>query len=156
TEAAATAMDDARTLHALAGIRQAGGDVGRLVSEGEYAAQITNALYGNHHVAMAAVAAGRAIANGHISAQVLLTYGLALQHQGRAEEAILVFRALGDNFPSAAMEQFRLYPHFLVEGGVQRYPAEALAWAAKYAPAVGRPVFTNAQSQGRRLRIGYV
>ena len=150
------AMDDARTLHALAAIGQAGGDIGKLCSDGAYAAQIATTLYGNHHIAMASVASGRAIAGGNISAQSLLTYGLALQHQARAEEAIMVFRALGDNFPSPAMEQFRLYPHFLVEGGIGRYPPEAKAWAAKYAPPLGNPVFPNTSSKGRRLRIGYV
>jgi predicted O-linked N-acetylglucosamine transferase (SPINDLY family) len=102
------------------------------------------------------VAFGRAIANGHQSQAGLLTYALSLQHQGRAEEAIRVFRATLDLYPGPAVHQFLLYPHFLVEDGPRRYAAEARAWAERWAPAVGEPQLRNPPLAGRKLRIGYV
>jgi protein O-GlcNAc transferase len=155
--AAATAMlEEARTLHGLLLAGGMGADVPRLSRDGDYAAGVATQLYAAHHVAAASVVFGRAIAAGHVSQAGLLTYALSLQHQGRAEEAIRVFRAVLELFPSAAVHQFLLYPHFMVEDGPARYAAEARAWAERWAPEAEDPVFEGPPATGRRLRIGYV
>jgi tetratricopeptide (TPR) repeat protein len=106
---AAAAMDDARILHALAQARAMGADVHRCRIDSAYAAEIATRLYAQKLVAMSGVVRGMALSTA-IDAQGLLNYGLALQHQGRAEEACQVFRAAAENFPSAAAHQFLIYP----------------------------------------------
>ena len=154
--AASAALEDARTLHGLLLAKGAGADLNRMQADGDYAAAVGAELYAAHHVAAASVAFGRAVAAGHKSQAGLISYGLSLQHQGRAEEAIAVFRAALELYPSAAVHQFMLYPHFLVENGPARYAAEARAWAARWTPEAEAPIFANSPSAGRRLRIGYV
>jgi predicted O-linked N-acetylglucosamine transferase (SPINDLY family) len=153
---AGAALEEARTLHGLLLARSAGADLTRMQSDGDYAAAFGAQLYTAHHVAAASVVLGRAVAAGHASQAGLVTYGLSLQHQGRAEEAIAVFRAALELYPSAAVHQFLLYPHFLVDNGPARYAAEARAWAARWTPEAEDPVFANPPAAGRRLRVGYV
>ena len=156
-DASATgALDEARTLHAVLLAASLGADAPRLSRDGDYAAEIATRLYMADWVAAAAVVFGRAIAAGHKSQAALLTYGLALQHQARAEEAIGVFRAALQLYPSPGAHQYLLYPHFLVENGPARYAAEARAWAERWAPPAEDPVFANPPLHGRRLRLGYV
>jgi len=155
-EDAGRALEDARTLHGLLAAQRMGVDTRRLGNDGDYAARAARELYAAHHVAMAGVLFGRAIAAGHLSQDALLAFGLALQHQGRAEEAIRVFRAALETYPSAAVHQFMLFPHFHVENGPARYAAEARAWALRWAPEAAAPIFANTPSAGRKLRIGYV
>ncbi len=154
--AAGVALEEARMLHALLLAGAMGADVPRLSRDSEYAAQIAWRLDAADHVAAASVVYGRAVAGGHASENGLLRYALSLQHQGRAEEAIAVFRAMLELYPSAAAHQFLLYPHFLVEDGPARYAAEARAWAKRWAPAAEDPNLDNPPARGRRLRIGYV
>ena len=59
-------------------------------------------------------------------------------------------------YPSAAIDQFGLFPHFMVEDGPSRYAAAARAWAERWAPEAENPVFANPSAEGRRLRVGYV
>ncbi len=136
--------------------RAPGADLARIEADGDYAAAVATQLYAAHHVAAASVIWGRAILAGHKSATGLLSYALSLQHQGRADDAIGVFRAAAGLYPSASVDQFGLFPHFMVENGPARYAAAARAWAERWAPEVENPVFANAPSAGRRLRIGYV
>jgi predicted O-linked N-acetylglucosamine transferase (SPINDLY family) len=154
--AAAATLEEARMLHALLLAGSMGADVPRLSPDGDYAAGIATQLYTAFYPAAASVVFGRAIAAGHLSQAGLLTYGLSLQHQGRAEEAIRAFRAALEVYPGAAIHQFMLYPHFMVADGPARYAAEARAWAERWTPEAENPVFENPPSAGRRLRIGYV
>ncbi len=153
---ASAALEDARLLQGLLFAKSAGADLPRLERDGDYAATVAAQLYTAHHVAAASVIWGRAILAGHKSSGGLLSYALSLQHQGRAEEAIRVFRAAAELYPSAAIDQFGLYPHFMVENGPARYAAAARAWAERWAPEAENPVFANPPADGRRLRIGYV
>jgi protein O-GlcNAc transferase len=154
--AASVALEEARTLHGLLVAGRLGADVPRLSTDGDYAVGIANQIYVADLVATASVVFGRAITAGDTSRLGLLTYAVSLQHQARAEEAIRVFRAALDLYPSAPVHQFGLYPHFMVSEGPRRYAAEARAWAARWAPEVGEPAFAHRPSAGRKLRIGYV
>jgi predicted O-linked N-acetylglucosamine transferase (SPINDLY family) len=154
--AATAALDEARTLQGLLLAKSAGADLARLGADGDYGAHVATQLYAANHVAAASVVFGRAIAAGHVSQAGLLTYALSLQHQGRTEEAIRVFRATLDLYPNPAVHQFMLYPHFMVENGPARYAAEARAWAERWTPEAETPTFANPPTEGRRLRIGYV
>jgi protein O-GlcNAc transferase len=98
---AAEAMDDARILQTLAIARARGADVDRCRADPVYAGDIATQLYGQGQVAMSGVIRALALSGGAIDATGLLSYGLALQHQGRAEEASQVLQALIENFPSA-------------------------------------------------------
>jgi predicted O-linked N-acetylglucosamine transferase (SPINDLY family) len=93
---------------------------------------------------------------GELTSHALLSYGLALQHQGRSEEASLVFRAAVETFPSASLHQFLLYPQLLCENGDARFAAEARAWASLYAPAAPAQVHAGGSRKARTLRVGYV
>jgi predicted O-linked N-acetylglucosamine transferase (SPINDLY family) len=154
--AASAALEEARMLHGLLLAKGAGADLARIQADSDYAAAVGTQLYAAHHVAAASVIFGRAVMAGHQSQAGLLTYALSLQHQGRAEEAIRVFRATAELYPNPAVDQFGLVPHFMVENGRARYAAAARAWAERWAPEIGDPEFTNPPSAGRRLRIGYV
>jgi predicted O-linked N-acetylglucosamine transferase (SPINDLY family) len=154
--AAMAALEEARLLHAFLLAGKMGAETRRLGQDGDYAAMIATKLYAAHHVAMASAVFGRAVAAGHTAQSGLLAYALSLQHQGRAEEAIRVFRATLELYPSPAVHQFLLYPHFLVENGPARYAAEARAWADRWAPPGEAPAFANGPAEGRPLRIGYV
>ena len=154
--AATAALEEARLLQGLLLAKASGADLARIETDGDYAAAVATQLYAAHLIAAASVIWGRAILAGHRSAEGLLSYALSLQHQGRAEEAIGVFRAAAELYPSAAVEQFGLFPHFMVENGPARYSAAARAWAERWTPEAENPVFANPPSEGRRLRIGYV
>ncbi|MDQ0462675.1 putative O-linked N-acetylglucosamine transferase (SPINDLY family) [Caulobacter ginsengisoli] len=149
-------LDAARRGHGLAVAREWGADVEKARTDGDYAANIATQLYQGDRPALSAVLWDLAVAAGHRSLTGAVAQGLALQHTGRAEEAIAVFRDVVETWPSSRAHQFLLYPHFMVEDGPRRYAAEARAWAKIYAPELGEPVFDNPPLAGRRLRIGYV
>jgi len=156
TDAAAVALDDARLLHAIGLMRDMGADVVRMSQSADVAVEVANALYRERHVAMASVAFGMALNQGERRRDTLLSYGLALQHQGRAEGAIQVFRAAADLYPSPAVHQFLLFAHFHARDGIARHAAEARRWADLYTVSAPEPAFANRPAAGRRLRIGYV
>jgi predicted O-linked N-acetylglucosamine transferase (SPINDLY family) len=151
-----TDLEDARILHALAFARTLGADIVRCQSDGDYAAEVAARLYANHFVAVSSAVWAMRLSCGTLTAHVLLSYGLALQHQGRSEEASLVFRAAAETFPSASLHQFLLYPQLLCENGDARFATEARAWASLYAPATPAPVQANTGRNASKLRIGYV
>jgi predicted O-linked N-acetylglucosamine transferase (SPINDLY family) len=155
TEAAAM-LDDARILQALALARGLGVDLGRSRVDPDYAANVAAALYAQNQVTAASVLWGMAIRSGRTDAQTLVNYGLALQHQGRAEEAITVFRAAVEVSPIPVVHQFLLFPQLFCDGGEDRHAKEARAWAALHAPETSAPMRRNPPRAGRRLRIGYV
>ena len=148
---ASAALEEARMLHGLLLAKSAGADLARIQADGDYAAAVATQLYAAHHVAAASVIFGRAVMAGHQSQTGLLTYALSLQHQGRAEEAIRVFRATAGLYPNPAVDQFGLFPHFMVENGPARYAAAARAWAKRWTPVAENPVFSNPPCAGRRL-----
>jgi protein O-GlcNAc transferase len=149
-------LDEARDIHGQAIAKAWGADLDKAQADGDYAAGVATQLYQGHHVALSSVMWEMAVAAGHRGANSLLQYGLSLQHQGRAEEAITVFREVTETWPSSVAHQFLLYPHFMVEDGPRRYAAEARRWASQYAPQSGEPSFAYPPSAGRKLRIGYV
>jgi protein O-GlcNAc transferase len=149
-------LDDARLMHAIAVMRGAGADVMRVRDDPDYAVMIAGQLYNQRHVATASVAYGMAVAKDHVSQAALLSFGLSLQHQGRAEEAIRLFAAAADLYPTPSVAQFQLYPHFMVDNGVERHAAAARRWAANYAPPRATAPLTNSRDPDRTLRIGYV
>ncbi|HEX3888845.1 MAG TPA: hypothetical protein VHW05_15230 [Phenylobacterium sp.] len=153
---ALTALDDARILHTLAVAKTMGADTARCQTDAAYAFQVGRELYAQNIVAMSGVIQGLALAAGQVDAQRLLGYGLALQHQGRPEEASQVFRAAMENFPSAPLHQFLIYPQLLCDDGDARHLAEARAWAALYAPPAFAGPLANPDRVGRKLKVGYV
>ncbi|HEY5008389.1 MAG TPA: tetratricopeptide repeat protein, partial [Caulobacteraceae bacterium] len=152
---AAAAMEDARILHALAQARAMGADIARCQIDPAYAADIAVRLYAQKLVAMSGVVCGMALSST-IDAQGLLNYGLALQHQGRVDEACEVFRAAADTFPQAATDQFLIYPQMFCDGGDARHFAAAREWTGAYARATAAVPHANPGRNGRKLRIGYV
>jgi protein O-GlcNAc transferase len=154
--AAAAALDDARLLHAIGLMRQMGADVTRIAQHADAAVDVANQLYRQRYVATASVAYGMALQGGERRLEPLLSYGLSLQHQGRAEEAIQVFRAAAELYPGPATQQFLLFAHFYAKEGVPRHAAEARRWAVQHTVPLPQPMFANGPSAGRRLRVGYV
>lgn len=152
----AAMLDDARLTHGVAVMRAAGADVARMRDDPQYAVQVAGRLYAQRYVACASVAYGMAIARDHVSQEILLSFGLSLMHQGRAEEAIRLFSAAAEMYPGASCAQFALYPHFMVENGVERHAAAARRWASMYALPRGEAKLANSPDPARRLRIGYV
>jgi protein O-GlcNAc transferase len=150
------ALDDARVLYAAEAMRGADVDLARCQSDPAYAIEIANVFYGASMVAIASTICSLAAAAGPMPLPALLSYGLSLHHQGRAEEAIAVFRLAADNTDDAGFAEFLLPAHFPAENGVQRHAAEARRWADRYAVSRPEPAFDNPSADGRRLRIGYV
>lgn len=154
--AAEQTMSDARTLHTLAVARERGADIARLRSDADYAYAIGVQLYGQGQVAMASVVWGMAITAGRADAQVFANYALSLQHQGRAEEASGVYRAVAEEFDSPALRQFLIYAQLFCQDRDARHFAEARAWAERYARFPPPAPHANRPLAGRRLRVGYV
>ena len=157
-DAARQVLDEARTLHAVATLREAGADMARFQTDKGYCAQIGLQLYAQKRMAAASVCLGRSLDVEKLSAQGLLSYGLSLQHQGRMDEAIDVFSLAAETFPTAEVHEFLLYPLFHAQDRLARVSEEARRWgelhAAPLTPA--KPVFGNERTAKRRLRIGYV
>jgi predicted O-linked N-acetylglucosamine transferase (SPINDLY family) len=153
---AAAALDGARLLHTLAVAQTLGADPVRCQASAAYAHQIADELYSQNAVAMSGVIRGLGLSAGEVDANRLLSYGLALQHQGRPEEASQVFRVMTETFPSAPLRQFLIYPQLLCDDGDSRHHAEARAWAKLHAPAVFAGPLTNPDRTDRKLKIGYV
>ena len=109
---------------------------------------------------MSAVVRRMALAGGGLDATSLLSYGLALQHQGRLDEACQVFAAASEAAPSPAVDQFQILPHLLSDNGEARHSAAARAWARRHAPARPPPPHHNPDRAGpapaHRLRRALV
>lgn len=155
---AAGILEEARTLHALAVLKQLGGDVARTRTDRAYSAQIGHQLYANKYMASASHCLGAALDFDNLDPNLMLSYGLSLQHQGRIPEAVNVFTAAAEVFKNPAVHQFLLYPLFYVDDRMARVSAESRKWGELYAPDPGGPPprFANARNADRRLRIGYV
>jgi tetratricopeptide (TPR) repeat protein len=155
-DGAARAMEDARILHALpllAGLDQ---DPIRCRTDPVHAANIAMGLYASSLVAISGVVRALSLSAGHVDADGLLNYGLALQHQGRPEEAREVFKMTAEKAPVAEIAQFVLFPTLFCDDGEARFTQETKAWVDRYVPKVPAPRLSNPPAAGRRLRIGYV
>jgi predicted O-linked N-acetylglucosamine transferase (SPINDLY family) len=150
------AMDDARTLHALATARDMGVDPLRCQQDPDYADIIATETYGRNLVAISGVFRSMSLSARGVDATGLLGYALAMQHQGRVEEACQLFALAADNFPSAALDQFQIFPQLFCDNGQARHAAAAGNWVAKYARPVPSGPHANPERAGRKLRIGYV
>jgi predicted O-linked N-acetylglucosamine transferase (SPINDLY family) len=157
-EAAFTALEEARTLHAVAAIRAAGADMDRFQTDKTYCAQIGMQLYAAKRMAEASVALGRSLDFENLNSQLMLSYGLSLQHQGRMDEAIDVFSAAADIFKHPEIHEFLLYPLFHAQDRLRRVSEEARRWGDLYAAPVtpAKVAFGNERTLKRRLRIGYI
>jgi len=157
-DAARQAMEEARTLQSVAIIRAAGADMARFQTDKAYCAQIGHQLYAAKHMGPASVALGRALDFDNLDPQLMLSYGLSLQHQGRMDEATAVFSAAADIFPQAEVHEFLLYPLFHAQDRMTRVSQEARRWGELHAAPVtpAKVAFGNERTAERRLRIGYV
>lgn len=157
-DAARQALDEARTLHAVATIRGAGADMDRFQTDKGYCAQIGLQLYAQKRMGAASVCLGRSLDVEKLNVQTLLSFGLSLQHQGRMDEAIDVFSVAADTFKSAEVHAFLLYPLFHAQDRLARVSQEARRWADLYAAphTPAKVAFANERTANRRLRVGYV
>lgn len=157
-DAARITMADAVALHGTELMGEIGVDVGRLSRDRAYATEIAKQLYLRQYMGPASLAFGRALDFDNLDPQLLISYGLSLQHQGRVDEALEVFQAAVEAFPDPGIHEFLLYSLFFVENGAQRYAAEARRWAELYTSGLKleRPRFDANRAGNRRLRIGYM
>jgi len=151
-------LADARNLHAVAVIRAAGGDMERFRTEPAYCAALGMQLYEAKLMGPATLALGKGLDFDKPDPGILVSYGLSMQHQGRMDEAIAVFTAAAEMFPSAPIHAFLIYPLFHAPDRLKRVSDEARKWAALHAaPHTPRTVlFAGERTANRRLRIGYV
>ena len=153
------ALRQAQTSHALKVIAQASGDLARLQADAAYALQVGDIFYGRGQVGAASVAYGCAAMTPGAPAGTFLKYGLALQHQGRMEEAVAAFTAASELAPdNGQVRGFLLYSLFFVQNGVERHAEAARRFAHIHdgVPKKSAASFDNPPIEGRRLRIGYV
>jgi predicted O-linked N-acetylglucosamine transferase (SPINDLY family) len=157
-DAARQALDEARSLHAVAAIRAAGADMARFQTDKAYCLLLGRQLYGAKLMGAASAALGRSLDFENLDPQAMLNYGLSLQHQGRMDEAIDVFSAAADLFKHPEIHEFLLYPLFHAPDRLRRVSEEARRWGDLYAAAVTPPkvAFGNERTAKRRLRVGYV
>lgn len=151
------AMDQARNLMAMEVYRQAGFDMERIVNEPAYCRELGVVLYQNGMVALASLLLAKSLDLQNVNLNDLMTYGLSLQHQGRVEEAVAVFRLVGEASNNPEAYQFLIYVLFHVPDRLAAVSAEARTWAARFAypsPA-SRASFGNSRDLGRKLKIGY-
>jgi protein O-GlcNAc transferase len=153
---AEAAMVAARWLHAVEILARTDADLARCQGDPAYALQLADVLYGHGSVALASVIYGMAAGAGGLPMQGLVSYGLSLHHQGRAEEAISVFRFVSERAEHPALAEFLLPAHFPAVDGVARQAEAARLWGARWAAPVPEPAFANPPLAGRRLRVGYV
>lgn len=157
-EAARQTLDDARNIHSSVVLRALDVDTSRMKTDKGYCAEVGRQLYANQLMGPASFALGRALDFDNLDSNLMLQYGLSLQHQGRMKEAIDVFTAAGELFQNPTVHEFLLYAVFHAPDRMQRVADEARKWGELYADPVtpAKVVFANARTQDRRLRVGYV
>jgi predicted O-linked N-acetylglucosamine transferase (SPINDLY family) len=151
-------LADARNLHAVSVIRSVGGDMERFRTDPAYCGALGLQLYEAKLMGPATLALGKGLDFDNLDPALLVSYGLSMQHQGRMAEAIDVFTAAAEMFPTPQIHAFLIYPLFHAPDRLKRVSEEARKWAALHAaphtPKV--PVFAGERTASRRLRIGYV
>jgi predicted O-linked N-acetylglucosamine transferase (SPINDLY family) len=151
-------LDEARNLHAFEIVRAAGVDVARFRDDRAYCAQVGMQLYGAKLMSAAAICLGRAIDFDAPDPQIMLAYGLSMQHQGRLNEAIDMFTAAAQVFADPVVHEFLLHPVFLAHRSLAEMAAESRNWGRLYADPLtpAKLTYANARTANRRLRIGYI
>ena len=154
-ERANQALEEARTLHAVAELMGAGQDMPRLRADPAHAIDIASRLGGHGLMTVASVVWGMGVAGGSTDPHLLASYALSLQHQGRVEEAGEVFRIIAATFGSKSLRQCYVYTQLFRDDGERRHAEEARAWSDAY-PAPPPQPHANPPLAGRRLRVGFV
>ena len=156
--AARLALDEARNIHAVAALRALGADMVRFKSDTAYCAQIGRELYGMKLMAEASLCLGRALNFEALDGQLMLSYGLSMQHQGRLDEAVNVFSAAADIFKHPEIHEFLLHPVFLSQLGPGQMAEQSRKWGELYAAPLTPPKLkhANPRTADRRLHIGYI
>ena len=156
--AAREAMDEARDHHAVTVMRDLGVNLAAVQGDRAYAAQVGLQLYGANLMGSAAVALRAALDIDRLEAKLLLGYGLALHHDGRTAEAIQIFTAAAQAFPTPEVHGYLIYALFHAPDRIQRVYEEARRFADLYAAPLtpASPVFANIRDADRPLRIGYI
>ena len=156
-EPAALVLNDARDLHAHQVLRAAGADMARVRDDRAYCAQIGHQFYGAGLMSAASICFARALDLDAPDPQLMLSYGLSMQHQGRLWDALNIFSAAAEHFADPGIHEFLLHPVFLAVSGPEGMAEEARKWGRLYAPAVPpKADFANERTAERRLRIGYI
>jgi protein O-GlcNAc transferase len=155
---AALVLDEARNLHATAVVRGAGADMTRFRDDQSYCAQIGMQFYAAKLMGAASICLGRALNFDALDPQVMLSYGLSMQHQGRLQEAINIFSAAAEVFHDPGIHEFLLHPVFLGQSSLSRMSEESRKWSDLYAAPLTPPSvrFANPRNTDRPLRIGYI
>jgi hypothetical protein len=152
-------LNQAQTWHALKVIQAAGGDLVRLQHESEYATEIGRLFDEQGHVATASVCFGRGALSPEAPLTTTLSYAMALQNQGRIDEAVAAFAWVHESNPGwIAAHSFFLNSLSFAEDGVRRHADAARSWRRLYGESHRGAIapFENAALRGRRLKIGYV
>lgn len=149
---------DACNLHAVSVLRATGTDMERFRSDPAYCGSVGRRLYVAGQMGPATLALGKALDFDNLAPDVLLSYGLSMQHQGRMAEAIDVFTLAVERFPGPAIHGFLIYALFHAPDRLKQVSDEARRWATLYAPpqTSGTKTIANSSAVNRRLRIGYV
>ena len=157
-ELAGSTLVDASNIHSVAVIRSFGADMDRFRTDAAYCGALGHQLYAAGLMGPAALAFGKSLDVDALDPSTLIAYGLALQHQGRIEEAIQVFTLAADTFPTASIHAFLIYPLFHAPDRLRRVSEAAKTWAALYAAPLApkQSAFAAEPATARRLRIGYV
>lgn len=157
-EGGATAMEEARTLHAVAALRASGVNMARFRTDKAYCAEIGQRAYARRLMGPASVALGRGLDFDKLDPTLMLNYGLSLQHQGRLREAMDVFKAAAEIFADPGVHEFLLHPVFIAQCGPGRLAEASRKWGDLYAaPLTPQAVtFANARNTDRPLRVGYI
>lgn len=154
----AAMLDEARTLHGVAALRALDVDMTRFQTDKPYCAEIGRRAYAHGLMGVASVCLGRALDFDALDPNLMLSFGLSMQHQGRLREAREIFSAAAEAFPNPALHQFLLHPAFITEVGPARMAEESRRWSDLYAtPLAPKTVnFANPRNLDRPLRVGYV
>jgi hypothetical protein len=157
-EGGTLAMEEARTLHSVAALRELGFDMARFQTDKAYCVEIGRRCYAMALMGPASTALGRGFDFDKLDPTLMLNYGLSLQHQGRLREAMEVFKASADIFPDPALHEFQLHPVFIALFGPEHLAKESRRWGDLYAPPMTPKTvtFANARNTDRPLRVGYI
>jgi protein O-GlcNAc transferase len=156
--AAALVLDEARNLHAFGVVQAAGADMARFREDQAYCAEIGMQFYAAKQMSAAGICLGRGLNFEALDAQVMLGYGLSMQHQGRLKEAMDVFSSAAEAFADPAVHEFLLHPVFLSLVGPGWMAEQSRKWGELYAAPLTPPKlkFANRRATDRPLRIGYI
>lgn len=156
--AAQLVLNEARNLHAHALMQASGVDMARFRVDQAYCADLGWRFYRNKIMSAASLCFGRALNFDALDPQLMLAYGLSLQHQGRLKEAIDVFALASQVFSDPVVHEFLLQPVFIAQAGLEALSRESRKWGELYAKPLTPPKleFSNPRTTDRPLRIGYI